>query len=139
MLDNPESPCLWLLDPYKLNEISTGSSILYDISTVSDQGGHKGFNTHNVISNSCGFEIPYAIRPPHGNSRISAQRGLFTVHTESGKPLEELCPEVVRKIEIPKESIKRFKLYLQQLGVDEFSLFPDQEGLANYLKRLHYV
>jgi len=139
LLNNPTSPCIWVLDPYKLSKISTGAGILFDTSTVADQGGHKGFNVSNLIAKESAFETPYAIRPPHGNSRISAQRGIFTVHTKSNKPLEELCPDAVRRVLIPNSEVEKFQCYLQQLGIDEFSLFPDPEGLVGYLKKRYKI
>ncbi|EPO0022448.1 FRG domain-containing protein [Vibrio alginolyticus] len=130
----PTTPCIWVLDPYKLSELSTGHNIVFDNSTVGDSKDHKGYMVSELIKNASGFELPYSIRPPHSNRRISAQRGMFTVHTSSRLPLEVQCPEAVRCIEIPQELISNVKGYLELLGIDEFSLFPDQQGLSNWLK-----
>lgn len=134
---NPESPCIWLLDPFTLNGTSTGQNILFDLSTVPDEGGNPDFSAGHIMAGDCKLEIPYAIQPPHGNSRISAQRGLFTVHTTSHDPIEVQCPDSVMKIEIPKEEISKYMSYIKMLGIDDFSLFPDQAGLAAFLKCLY--
>ncbi|ODX26852.1 FRG domain-containing protein [Vibrio parahaemolyticus] len=137
LLGTPETPCVWLLNPYKLNEVSTGSEILYDLSSVPDIGGQPEYNIGQIMAGNCKLDLPYAIRPPHGNSRISAQRGLFTVHTNSPESLESLCPESVKRIDILPENIMEYKRYLHYLGIDEFAVFPDQEGLAKQLKRTY--
>ncbi|HAS6741042.1 TPA: FRG domain-containing protein [Vibrio parahaemolyticus] len=134
---NPGSPCIWLLNPYKLNGVSTGSEILYDVSNLPDIGGKPEFNFSQIMAGNCEYEIPYAIRPPHGNSRISAQRGLFTVHTKYQEPLEVLCPDAIKRIDIQPDKVQEYKRYLSFLGIDEFSMFPDQEGLANHLKQTY--
>lgn len=130
----PTSPCVWILDPFLLNELSTSHPIIFDTSSTSDIGGQPEFNIAQVMAGNCSFEAPYAIQPPHGNSRISAQRGLFTVHMNSEEPIEKICPEAVRRIDINLSDIDRFRKQLRLLGIDEFSMFPDQEGLAKHLK-----
>ncbi|MGD1458016.1 MULTISPECIES: FRG domain-containing protein [Vibrio harveyi group] len=136
---DPESPCIWLLDPFYLNEISTSHAILYDTSSIPDLGGDKDLNIAQVMAGNCSIEEPYAIRPPHGNSRISAQRGFFTVHMNSPEPIEKLCPEAVRRIDIAPDDIDRFKRQLRYLSIDEFAMFPDQDGLAAHLKSVYGV
>ncbi|MEZ9554399.1 FRG domain-containing protein, partial [Vibrio splendidus] len=116
MQGSPTTPCIWILDPHKLSKTSTGTELVFDTSTVGDSKDHKGFMVAELIKNTSGFEMPYAIRPPHTNRRISAQRGMFTVHTYSRLPIEEQCPEAVRCIEIPPELIITVKSYLQLLG-----------------------
>ncbi|HAV1401786.1 TPA: FRG domain-containing protein [Vibrio parahaemolyticus] len=134
---DPASPCIWLLDPYTLNEISTSYPVLYDTSSLPDLGGDQDLNIGQIMAGNCSIEKPYAIRPPHGNSRISAQRGFFTVHTNSPEPIEKLCPEAVRRIDINPDDIARFKRQLKYLSIDEFAMFPDRDGLAAYLKSAH--
>ncbi|MEZ8437767.1 FRG domain-containing protein [Vibrio splendidus] len=136
---NPITPCIWVLDPFKLSETSTGSNRVFDISTIADSNDHKGYMVSNLINRDSDFEYPYSIKPPHSNRRISAQRGMFTVHTSSPLPIEVQCPEAVRCIEIPQDLIEIAKKYLQLLGIDDFSLFPDQEGLSNWLKSKYNV
>ena len=134
---NVESPCIWLLNPHCLNQASTGTSLLFDVSTAPDIGGQSDFNASEIMAGNCEYTIPYAFSPPHGNARISAQRGLFTVHMKSEEPLEVQCPNSVIRIDIPLESVEKYKKQLNLLGIDDFHMFPDQVGLAKYLKNVH--
>ncbi|MBC8664198.1 FRG domain-containing protein [Vibrio parahaemolyticus] len=133
----PESPCVWLLNPFLLNEISTTHAIIFDTSSSPDIGGQPEFNIAQVMAGNCSYDGPYAIKPPHGNSRISAQRGLFTVHMNSMEPIERICPDAVKRIDINPDDIGRFKRQLKYLCIDEFTMFPDQEGLAEHLKSIY--
>lgn len=134
---NPESPCVWLLNPFLLNQISTSRSIIYDISSIPDIGGQPEYNIAQIMDGNTSYVAPYAIKPPHGNSRISAQRGLFTVHMYSREPIEKICPDAVRRIDINPKDISRFQRQLKYLSIDSFAMFPDQEGLAMHLKAVH--
>ncbi len=74
--------------------------------------------------------IPMVISP-----RIKAQAGKFTVHP-NGNPITEFLTENdhVVKIIIPNEQRFRIILQLDFLGVNRSSLFPDLDGLSQYLK-----
>lgn len=134
--DNPSSPCIWLLSPFDLNLKSTGFDIIIDPAVISDNPApHQTYlNVDNILGSKNTYELPFAIQVPHGNKRLSAQRGMFTVHGMDRAPLDSLCKQFVRKIEIPIEIISELKEHLWELGVDDFSLFPDYEGLSKYLK-----
>ncbi|CAH7382533.1 FRG domain-containing protein [Vibrio chagasii] len=143
LLGDLNNPCIWALDPFKLNEISTGQPILYDISDVQDLGCNDGtasnykFILNNIFAGVGTVEHPFAFRPNHIHSRIAAQKGLFTCHTNNHDPIEVSCPEAVRKILIPAELIQELKIHLRMFSLDEYSLFPDKQGLANWLAHKH--
>ena len=67
--------------------------------------------------------------------RIQAQAGEFTVHP-NGKPIKEyLKPgDHIIKISIPQGQRLRILMQLDFLGVNRRSLFPDLDGLSQYLK-----
>lgn len=132
--DNPKSPCIWLLSPFKLNEVSTSRKIVYDTTVITDKSHDADdFTLYKLFTKESRIEIPFAIQPPHENPRIAAQRGMFTVQGSSDLPLEELCPHALKKIEIPQNLIHSLKHHLLTLGIDYFSLFPDHYGLTKYL------
>ncbi|WP_392339152.1 FRG domain-containing protein [Moritella marina] len=135
--DNPLSPCIWLLCPTELSKSSTGSRVIYDIDDIENgppTSRYKDFSIQFLITGETRISSPYAILAPFSNSRIAAQRGFFTVHGKSGFPIEKEYPSLVRKIDIPIALIEPLKRYLNILGIDEFSLFPDHEGLSCYLR-----
>jgi len=135
--DNPVSPCIWILDPHELSLKSTDEGMLFDTTGVPDVPSSKpmrNYAVHPIITDTTDLINPFSIKPPYSNSRIAAQRGVFTVHCKSRLPIEELSPDVVSKVEIPLELIEPLKKYLNILGIDEFSLFPDHDGLSRYLR-----
>lgn len=132
--DNPKSPCIWLLSPHDLNYISTKDTMIYDISVVADNAqNNDDLRLFSLFTKQSRIEKPFSIQPPHSNPRIAAQRGMFTVQGSLESPLEELCPNVLKKIEIPVSIISSLKKHLTNLGIDDFSVFPDHYGLKNYL------
>jgi FRG domain len=135
--NNPISPCIWILAPYKLNAITINQHIIVDVSVIDDcpPDDKIDFGVHCIISKETKVNNPFAILAPHGNNRISAQRGMFTIHGNFKEPIEDLCPDAVRKINIPKDLAEVVKTHLETLGIDDFSLFPDHEGLKNYLNK----
>ncbi|WP_044734889.1 FRG domain-containing protein [Shewanella algae] len=134
--NNPSSPCIWVLSPFNLNKISTGYNTLADTAVIGDRPAEsfQNYGVHNILSSNTSIEKPFAIHAPHGNPRLAMQRGMFTVHGKSKEPLEVSCPQVVRRVDIPHNIIPTAKQYLAKLGIDEFSLFPDHEGLSKFLK-----
>lgn len=139
--NNPSSPCVWILSPFNLNLISRGYPTLADTAIIGDMPSEqvKDYGVHNILSYNTSIEKPFAIHAPHGNPRLAMQRGMFTVHGKSKEPLEVSCPQVVRKVDIPQDIIPTAKQYLAKLGIDEFSLFPDHEGLSKFLKTKHNI
>jgi hypothetical protein len=71
-------------------------------------------------------------RPPHISARIPAQQGVFTVHPNPDK--EEFEPQLVERWELMKA---RETFWLKQIlatcGINRASLFPDLDGLAEYM------
>jgi hypothetical protein len=133
---NPISPTLWIMAPHELNLRSIGKEWILDTSSISDteEGEYEKFSVYDLITKNTTVENPFAIEPAHSNRRISAQRGTFTVHGYGKKAIEEVFPDIVRKIEIPISEVGSIKKLLSSLGIDAFSVFPDNEGLAKYLK-----
>jgi hypothetical protein len=71
--------------------------------------------------------------PPHLIPR-TVQRGLFTVHKAPNEPWE---PVSLKKWVIPSKSCLAFKLALSRAGMNHASLFPDLDGIAAHINRLH--
>jgi hypothetical protein len=77
-----------------------------------------------------------AINGTFKSARMRSQRSVFTFHKNLEVPLEELYPDVVHKVLIPKEVKPEARNYLKLFGVNEFSLFPDLDGLGRYIKEI---
>jgi len=138
---NPTSPCIWIINPFSISLESTGQGTIFDVSVMNYKNANlnTSYNLYHLITNQSTFIKPFSIQPPHGNKRIAAQRGMFTVHGSSTDSIEEQCPQYVKKIDIPLELIEPIKKYLENLGIDDFSLFPDQYGLSQHLKIKHGI
>lgn len=145
------SPTVWLLNPYALNKKSYGNESLINPITL------KGFDyselyleendrlavtalfygepSHIDIDNAP-FETPLAIVFPLKSDRLFAQKGLFTLQGRSLTPLDlhNEVNECVTKFELPQNAIRDAHDFLKLAGVNEFSIYPDLDGLSRYLK-----
>lgn len=75
--------------------------------------------------------------PYHNNPRIVAQRGLFTIHPKPDVPLDDIreMREGLWKLIIKGKDLQRhFKNSLDVIGINRETLFPDLDGLANYIQ-----
>ncbi len=78
-----------------------------------------------------------AVQPDLTNRRMLAQRARFTMVGDSFCPLEQACPNAITKIVIPADVCPSAQAFLDLAGVDDFSLFPDLEGLRRKFVRGH--
>ncbi|MDD5228675.1 MAG: FRG domain-containing protein [Methylococcales bacterium] len=92
-------------------------------------------NLSNLPSNPTDIDTIMSMTPVVISPRIQAQAGVFTAHPNE-KPITEFLTENdhVVKIIIPKEQRFRIIMQLDFLGVNRSSLFPDLDGLSQYLK-----
>ncbi|MEZ8635476.1 FRG domain-containing protein [Vibrio cyclitrophicus] len=139
--NNPTTPCVWVLNPFELSKLSTDEDTIFDssIMTPANPTSKRDFDLFNLLSGASKYQLPFSIQPPHGNRRIAAQRGMFTVHSKLRGSIEELAPNVVRRIDIPLDLIVPLQGYLEALGIDDYSMFPDQYGLSEFLKKKYMV
>jgi hypothetical protein len=80
-------------------------------------------------------EIPRLIRPPHINPRITAQKGVLTLHP---KPDEDWTADGIHRWRILKEATFRLKVILDFCGLHPASLFPDSaDRHTEHLAWLH--
>jgi FRG domain-containing protein len=70
-------------------------------------------------------------RPPHITSRITAQRGVLTVHPD---PTQEYCPPSMQKWTVEPAACGRIKHILSACAIDEGSLFPGVDGLSRHIR-----
>jgi|SRR5690554_172805 len=71
--------------------------------------------------------------PQHCTNRIIAQSGIFTIHPN---PTEEFTDESMSKIIIHKEIRREVKKKLERIGIHRGTLFPDLDGITQYIKWL---
>ena len=75
-----------------------------------------------------------AFFPSHGTKRVTAQSGMFTIHPTQNMKLES---ESIKKILIPASKKRYFLEKLVKYGIHQGTIFPDLDGLSNYIRYLN--
>jgi FRG domain len=73
-------------------------------------------------------------RPPHVHLRVWTQSGMFTVHPPKFKSLKDPWGDLpLTRIRIPRAARARLRSELRRVGVHRASLFPDLDGVGQYV------
>jgi hypothetical protein len=139
---DPDSPCIWLLNPFKLNKIALKRPIIFDQVDKLPEGAYECFIQERSESSETLPTVknwpptfPVASSPIWCHPRVLRQNGVFTIHGTDERPLDEQGNELVRQIVIPDELHNPLRVLLREGGLDHFSLFPDLDGLARALRK----
>lgn len=139
--DNPGhyDSAVWMLNPYELNLRASRSG---DVISPSAQGVSKN-DAKRVApwlrerwSKTEIPEDPLAIFPTHIARRISSQRACFTIHGSRKFGFERFLgrsKSCLKKFILPGRSVRDIRLSLEQIGIDDTTIFPDLEGLGRAL------
>jgi DNA polymerase III epsilon subunit len=121
----------WSLSPlaacfFAVQSLSTvdAAIYIYDIGKFKKEEDIKISNLKEIV----------AFFPSHAIKRVTAQSGMFTIHPTSNMKLES---KSIKKILIPAERKKYFMEKLVKYGVHQGTMFPDLDGLSNYIKYLN--
>ncbi|OKY27194.1 FRG domain-containing protein [Thalassotalea sp. PP2-459] len=135
-IENKESrsPCVWVLNPFKLNELSTGKELIYYTDKITRDGDDKQILAKYKLGSKFLPKHPIAIFPPYIDARLKSQKGCFTIHGKNKLAIHELnktskVPFLVR-IDINPNSIKRIRWQLSVIGINTSDIYPDLPGLA---------
>lgn len=127
------SACIWMLDPVKLNVLSTGQ--------------HKIFLPQECRPYPEEYEADekigtVAVYPVRNTKRINMQHGIFTIQGNGLCPLDQefggslvkegYLKKIAMSADVRQDAMKFIKLN----GVNHFYLFPDLDGLAVYLNQV---
>jgi hypothetical protein len=127
----PSEGAIYILDPRKLNERSTG---MPEPKRINDE--HFKYRSVYWKKEPFAARLPIAIEPPFQNDRMFAQRGMFTIHGEDIRPLDEQYPECVARILLPVSARKGAKEFLHFASLNELSIFPDMVGVAAHIRNM---
>jgi hypothetical protein len=136
------TPCVWLLNPYALNHATWGLHRLFNptyLARIEDLnrsydfselllGAHRDWKEKRF-----GWQTPLAIYSVQRSERMFAQSGWFTIHGTDVRSIEDIfpnCPDILRRVEIPRKIIPTVHEYLAGTGIGHRTLFPDLDGLA---------
>ncbi len=129
-LKSHKKPCIWITNPYRLNKYSLGGNWVLNLELDAKLHYDRSFILPNE---EWPYEMPVAIDSPWRNTRLSAQKGYFTLHGKDNRPLNVQKKEIAIKVDIPLKALPRCYHFLEKSGVNEFTLFPDLDGLARWL------
>lgn len=124
-------PTIWILDPYKLNNLTEGVGNLINPDLDLENDYYETFIRDKGNSR---FEYPVALYPHRENQRLFNQKGLFTLHGKQTNSIEFQAPNCVTKIEIPTNSIQDAKNFMDLAGVNTYSIFNDLDSLSKQIK-----
>jgi hypothetical protein len=132
-----DSPCIWMLDPYELNRVS------YNACSIPNPLRDLGFTYCDayIDNKSNPYRFPIAIIAPRTSDRLFAQKGLFTLQGSDSTPIN-LIPDLascIVKHDIPKDAIEDAKNFLKLAGINNYSIFPDLDGLSKHLNVIHHL
>ena len=123
-------PCIWIMNPYKLNKISLGEHWILNLELDARLHYDKAFA---IGLDPWPYKLPVAIDSVWRDSRLMAQKGFFTLHGTDSRPLNEQKRSLFIKIEIPLSAVHGFERFIEHSGINEYTLFPDLDGLSRWL------
>ncbi len=119
---------VWILDPFELNKQTVDNQALLSPSDLESDYEQLFISKNAKLDGSA-----IALAPPRHHARLFSQGGYFTLHRDLDKGLEAICPAALTKIEIPRKLFPEAATFLKLAGINEFSLFPDLDGLCRHL------
>jgi hypothetical protein len=140
--DRKDDAALYILDPFALNSITLKENRIYnplEKSFVDFENIFFDKKIPAVIKNK--FKDPFSVIMPRRTERISAQKGLFTVQGINNKSIDKIdrLKLTFRKINIEKKYFEQINSYLDLTGISHFTIYPDFEGLAMFLKEVYNI
>jgi hypothetical protein len=139
------SPTIWMMNPYTLNEECHDNRDLYSPEFLDhwDDDEEENISYSDIITQDYYFwwDKPVALYPIRRVDRLTTQGGYFTIHGNDIRPLETILgadQNILKKIVIPKDAITDAEDFLAMAGINEFTMFPDLDGLAQYLNRKYF-
>jgi hypothetical protein len=122
---------LWFLDPYALNRETHGEADILDVRLDLE---HSYFDYFIEPKAKPEWNHVVAIYPQRSSERLSGQLATFTLHTSSA-PLDELGLPGLCRFTLASAARPDAERYLRLAGINDYSLYPDLDGLARLLMR----
>lgn len=126
-----EDACVWVLSPWRLNQITRRSKTIPTEASTAFQS----YSLNSETQERPEAELPMAVASSHSDIRIHAQDATFTVHGFDRRPLEEIkagngASALLAKLIIPRSRCRLIKRELFGIGFHRGHLFPDLNGLS---------
>jgi hypothetical protein len=148
-----DNPCIWVSNAYRLNQFTLRKCKdkprwhIPDVKNIPPTTvnfcvpNYPRFDYATVLfahEFEWPFEYPFVMESPYSNSRLRAQKGLFTVHGTNTVGLEAMMPSFVQPVILANEEIDAVRAHLKDMGVTHYSFFPDFDGLAQTLNETYF-
>ena len=135
----PETwPCIWVLNPYRLNELFVKDNIIFDRADPLPYDYYEQ-NIKAIKGNSnWPHKMPLAFNPGFSNPRIQAQHGRFTIHGDPNSSFDAQANEQadfwgLYKVVIDPNDFGQLKKHDVRKPVYHLNMFPDIEGYVSFL------
>jgi hypothetical protein len=126
-----QDPYIWVLNPFKLNKLYRGETVIYDAVDRIDFAYYKA-----AIASSFPNKFPLAMKPMWSNARVRAQAGTFTVHGSAEEPLEDLVGRnIATRVSIDHEAVDLIREKIFSEGINHSTVMGGPDGLALYLRQ----
>ncbi len=134
-------PCVWVLNPYRLNECSDwGDDLIYPPYLGWDENQNAYYSYGELlVEKGVDWDWPVAIYPRQRTARVHAQRGWYTIHGDKFLPIDKFrdAHKYLRKVELPFGALPAAVDFLELAGINHYQLFPDLQNLSLDLKEKH--
>lgn len=127
---------IWVLNPFLLNKRTIRNEAILHPQTDFRYGYYEYF-VDDRRKKFPGEAL--AILPNKTTARVLAQRGVFTIQKHSSAPLNDICKDALKKVILPRAAMSGAREFLKLAGTNEFTLFPDLDGLSRWLRDSHDV
>lgn len=124
-------PCVWALFPKKLNEQEGFEPFVYSDDSSTIQEMSKRAFRETVKNKHKRDNRIIACCSTGGDMRMYSQQAAFTLHNSPGKWEDNYTDDTLFKMIIPREECANFLYYLDLLGINQGSIFPDMEHIAS--------
>jgi hypothetical protein len=133
--DDVNDAVVWMLDPWYLNNWSVNKD---EVFRYDDREVVKYIPNHPFDKDRSPRK-PIALVPMYNSRRLTAQRGVFTIHGTDKRPLETMLPKARQphfaKIVIPKKDVFTLRESLRLAGITDVNMFPEMPYLSQDILR----
>lgn len=132
-----EKASVWVIDPYRLNEIVTDREVVFFSMNTGDNIDYEVTNKYLNFDLSELPDFPIAVFPTHIDKRIISQKSCFTINGKLGNGFEKLMNNNdfrLIKLVFDNDFLEHIKYELITTGVTYSTIYPDIEGLSKDLK-----
>lgn len=143
-----EGAAVWILDPIAWNEKSLGR-IGYGDKGALGFGARENKSYAPRASDELAelikmYDYPVAVHGVANNTRMFAQKGVFTIFGREMDPMEKIYEDKgyptgsLTKLLVEKDDIDNMLKLMLAIGYTDSVSYPDLHGLAMEIKRLNH-